>query len=104
LLYRATRDGDRHDVFLSMVGKAMNTLSIVETEFGDKIGGVVHKDWACIRKEVIIRIDKEAFIFSIDKEVTRDNLISTFIFEQNDLLYFSLITILSFLNITLRRH
>ena len=39
LLYRATRDGDNHDVFLSMVGKAMNTLSIVETEFGDKIGG-----------------------------------------------------------------
>ena len=68
LLYRATRDGDTHNSFLSCVGKATTTLSLVETEFGDKIGGVVHKDWACIRKEVIIRIDKDAFIFSVDKE------------------------------------
>lgn len=84
LLYRATRDGDTHDVFLSMVGKAMNTLSIVETEFGDKIGGVVHKDWACIKKEVIIRIDKEAFIFSVDKEKVYSINSDAFAIECND--------------------
>ena len=84
LLYRATRDGDTHDIFLSLVGKAMNTLSLVETEFGDKIGGVVHKDWACIKKEVIIRIDKEAFIFSVDKEKIYSINSDAFAIECND--------------------
>lgn len=64
LLYRATKDGDKMEVFHSKCDKVKNTLMIIETKEGYKFGGFTKVGWKNVQGEDIK--DDSAFCFSIN--------------------------------------
>ena len=71
LLYKATTDSDTAKAFHEKCDGAFSTLVLVETNKGKRFGGYTTCSWKgdCIDKK-----DKEAFIFSLDKMMTYDNI------------------------------
>ena len=71
LLYKASADSDRAEVFHDKCDEANNTIVLVETKDGKRFGGYTTKSWKgnCVEKA-----DTDAFIFSFDKMKTYDNI------------------------------
>ena len=71
LLYKATADSDKAAVFHEKCDGAKSSLVLVETNKGKRFGGFTTCSWKgdCIDKQ-----DEEAFIFSLDKMMTYDNI------------------------------
>ena len=71
LLYTATADSDKAAVFHEKCDGAKSSLVLVETNKGKRFGGFTTCSWKgdCIDKQ-----DEEAFIFSLDKMMTYDNI------------------------------
>ena len=71
LLYKATADSDRASAFHQRCDNAKSTLVLVETNKGKRFGGFTTCSW---RGNCIDKKDEEAFIFSLDKMMTYDNI------------------------------
>ena len=71
LLYKATADGDKAEAFHAKCDDAKNSIVLVETDKGKRFGGFTTCSWSgdCVDKK-----DEEAFIFSLDKMKTYDNI------------------------------
>ena len=71
LLYKATADSDKAAAFHAKCDDAKSTIVLVETDKGKRFGGYTTLSWAgdCIDKK-----DEEAFVFSLDKMKTYDNI------------------------------
>ena len=71
LLYKASVDGDKAAVFHEKCDQAKSTIVLVETLNGKRFGGFTTCSWAgnCEDKN-----DPQAFIFSLDKMETYDNI------------------------------
>ena len=71
LLYKASADSDKAAVFHSKCDAAKSTIVLVETDKGKRFGGFTACSWTgeCIEKK-----DEDAFIFSLDKMKTYDNI------------------------------
>ena len=71
LLYKATVDSDRAEAFHEKCDDAKSTIVFVETDDGKRFGGYTSCSWSgdCIEKE-----DEDAFVFSLDKMKTYDNI------------------------------
>ena len=71
LLYKATADSDKASAFHSKCDDAKSSLVLVETDKGKRFGGFTSCSWSgdCIDKK-----DEDAFVFSLDKMMTYDNI------------------------------
>ena len=71
LLYKASVDGDKAAIFHDKCDQAKSTIVLVETLNGKRFGGFTTCSWAgnCEDKN-----DPKAFIFSLDKMQTYDNI------------------------------
>ena len=71
LLYKATVDSDKAAAFHEKCDGAQSSLVLVETTNGLRFGGFTTCSWSgdCIDKK-----DEDAFVFSLDKMVTYDNI------------------------------
>ena len=71
LLYKASVDGDKASIFHEKCDQAKSTIVLVETLNGKRFGGFTTCSWAgnCEDKN-----DPQAFIFSLDKMQTYDNI------------------------------
>ena len=71
LLYKATADSDKAEAFHAKCDEAESTIVLVETDKGKRFGGYTTCSWSgdCIDKR-----DEEAFVFSLDKMLTYDNI------------------------------
>ena len=71
LLYKATADSDKAEAFHGKCDDAKSTIVLVETDKGLRFGGYTTCSWAgdCIDKK-----DEDAFVFSLDKMKTYDNI------------------------------
>ena len=71
LLYKASVDGDKAAIFHEKCDQAKSTIVLVETLNGKRFGGFTTCSWAgnCEDKN-----DPQAFIFSLDKMETYDNI------------------------------
>ena len=71
LLYKATADSDKASAFHSKCDDAKSSLVLVETDKGKRFGGFTTCSWSgdCIDKK-----DEDAFVFSLDKMMTYDNI------------------------------
>ena len=71
LLYKATVDSDKASAFHEKCDDAKSTIVFVETDDGKRFGGYTSCSWSgdCIEKE-----DEDAFVFSLDKMKTYDNI------------------------------
>ena len=71
LLYKASVDGDKASVFHSKCDNAKSSIVLVETLNGKRFGGYTTCSWSgnCEDKN-----DPNAFIFSLDKMETYDNI------------------------------
>ena len=71
LLYKATADSDRAAAFHAKCDEAKSSIVLVETDKGKRFGGYTTKSWSgdCTDKK-----DEEAFVFSLDKLETYDNI------------------------------
>ena len=71
LLYKATADSDKAAAFHAKCDDAQSTIVLVETDKGKRFGGYTTCSWGgdCVEKR-----DENAFIFSLDKMVTYDNI------------------------------
>ena len=71
LLYKASADGDSASVFHEKCDKAKSTIVLIETKNEMRFGGFTTCSWSgnCVDKE-----DSKAFIFSLDKMKTYDNI------------------------------
>ena len=71
LLYKATADSDKAEAFHKKCDKAQSTLVLIETDKGKRFGGFTKCSWEgeCIEKK-----DEDAFVFSLDKMMTYDNI------------------------------
>ena len=71
LLYKATADSDKANAFHNKCDQAHSTIVLIETDKGKRFGGFTSCNWAgeCVEKK-----DEEAFIFSLDKMMTYDNI------------------------------
>ena len=71
LLYKATADGDKAEAFHAKCDDAKSSIVLVETDKGKRFGGFTTCSWSgdCIDKK-----DEEAFVFSLDKMKTYDNI------------------------------
>ena len=71
LLYKATADSDKAAAFHAKCDEAKSSLVLVETDKGKRFGGFTSCDWTgdCIDKK-----DENAFVFSLDKMKTYDNI------------------------------
>ena len=71
LLYKATADSDKAEAFHKKCDKAQSTLVLIETDKGKRFGGFTKYSWEgeCIEKK-----DEDAFVFSLDKMMTYDNI------------------------------
>ena len=71
LLYKASADSDKAEVFHSKCDAAKSTIVLVETDKGKRFGGFTACSWVgdCVEKK-----DEDAFIFSLDKMKTYDNI------------------------------
>ena len=64
LLYKATVDNDRAEIFHQKCDQAQKTLILIETIDGKRFGGYTTQSW---EGDGIDKNDNEAFIFSLDK-------------------------------------
>ena len=71
LLYKATVDSDRAEVFHQKCDKAKSTLVLVETNKGKRFGGFTTCSWEGDCED---KMDEDAFIFSLNKMMTYDNI------------------------------
>ena len=71
LLYKATVDSDKAAAFHERCDGAESSLVLVETDKGLRFGGFTTCSW---RGDCIDKKDEEAFVFSLDKMVTYDNI------------------------------
>ena len=71
LLYKATADSDQASDFHEKCDKANRTIVLIETDKNKRFGGFTSKNWKGDRIE---KNDEEAFIFSLDKMKTYDNI------------------------------
>ena len=71
LLYKATADSDQASAFHEKCDKANRTIVLIETDKNKRFGGFTSKSWKGDRIE---KNDEEAFIFSLDKMKTYDNI------------------------------
>jgi hypothetical protein len=71
LLYKATADSDKAAAFHAKCDEAKSSIVLVETKKGKRFGGFTACSWSgdCIEKK-----DEEAFVFSLDKMKTYDNI------------------------------
>ena len=71
LLYKASVDGDKAAIFHEKCDQAKSTIVLVETLNGKRFGGFTSCSWSgnCEDKN-----DPQAFIFSLDKMETYDNI------------------------------
>ena len=71
LLYKASVDGDKAAIFHEKCDQAKSTIVLVETLNGKRFGGFTTCSWSgnCEDKN-----DPQAFIFSLDKMETYDNI------------------------------
>ena len=71
LLYKASADGDKAAIFHEKCDQAKSTIVLVETLNGKRFGGFTTCSWSgnCEDKN-----DPQAFIFSLDKMETYDNI------------------------------
>ena len=71
LLYKATADSDKASAFHAKCDDAQSTIVLVETDKGKRFGGYTTCSWSgdCIDKK-----DEDAFVFSLDKMKTYDNI------------------------------
>ena len=71
LLYRASVDGDKAAIFHKKCDQAKNTIVLIETDKCKRFGGFTSCSWEgnCEDKP-----DESAFIFSLDKMKTYDNI------------------------------
>ena len=71
LIYKATVDSDKAEAFHEKCDSAQSSLVLVETDKGKRFGGFTTSSWSgnCVDKK-----DKDAFIFSLDKMMTYDNI------------------------------
>jgi len=71
LLYKATADSDKAAAFHAKCDEAKSSIVLVETDKGKRFGGYTTHSWAgdCTDKK-----DEEAFVFSLDKMETYDNI------------------------------
>ena len=71
LLYKASADSDKASAFHSKCDDAQSSLVLVETDKGKRFGGYTTCSWKgdCIDKK-----DEDAFVFSLDKMKTYDNI------------------------------
>ncbi len=71
LLYKATAESDKASTFHAKCDEAKSTVVLVETDKGKRFGGFTTCSWEgeCIEKK-----DEEAFVFSLDKMKTYDNI------------------------------
>jgi len=71
LLYKATADSDKAAAFHAKCDEAKSSIVLVETDKGKRFGGFTTCDWSgdCIDKK-----DENAFVFSLDKMKTYDNI------------------------------
>ena len=71
LLFKATADSDKAAAFHQKCDKAQSTIVLIETDKGKRFGGFTTKSWEgeCIEKK-----DENAFVFSLDKMMTYDNI------------------------------
>ena len=64
LLYKASLDSDRAEVFHNKCNKAKSTIVFIETINGNRFGGYTTQSW---EGDGIDKKDENAFIFSLDK-------------------------------------
>ena len=64
LIYKATIDSDRADIFHQKCDSAQRTLVLIETINGRRFGGYTTQSW---EGNGIDKDDSEAFVFSLDK-------------------------------------
>ena len=64
LLYKATIDGDRAEVFHKKCDGAKSSLVLVKSANGKRFGGYTTRDW---KGNSIEKKDNNAFVFSLDK-------------------------------------
>ena len=71
LLYKASADTDKAAAFHAKCDEAKSSIVLVETKKGKRFGGFTSCSWSgdCIEKK-----DEEAFVFSLDKMKTYDNI------------------------------
>ena len=71
LLYKASADSDKASAFHERCDDARSSLVLIETDKGKRFGGFTPCSWIgdCIDKK-----DEEAFVFSLDKMQTYDNI------------------------------
>ena len=71
LLYKASADSDQASAFHEKCDQAKSTIVLVETDKGKRFGGFTTCSWSgdCVDKK-----DEDAFIFSLDKMKTYDNV------------------------------
>ena len=71
LLYKATFDSDKAKAFHDKCDQAQSSLVLIETDKGKRFGGFTTCSWAgeCEEKK-----DEDAFVFSLDKMMTYDNI------------------------------
>ena len=71
LIYKASADSDQASAFHEKCDKAKSTIVLVETDKGKRFGGFTTCSWSgdCVDKK-----DEDAFIFSLDKMKTYDNI------------------------------
>ena len=71
LLYKASADSDKAMAFHEKCDNAQSSIVLVETTKGKRFGGFTACSWEgdCIDKK-----DEDAFVFSLDKMMTYDNI------------------------------
>ena len=71
LLYKASADTDKAAAFHAKCDEANSSIVLVETKKGKRFGGFTTCSW---RGDCIEKKDEEAFVFSLDKMKTYDNI------------------------------
>ena len=71
LLYKATYNSDKADAFHAKKKKKKSSIVLVETTKGKRFGGFTSCNW---KGNCIDKFDEEAFLFSLDKMKTYDNI------------------------------
>ena len=71
LIYKATADSDRAEEFHKKCDKAKSSLVLIETDKGKRFGGYTSTNW---EGKCIDKLDEEAFVFSLDKMKTYENI------------------------------
>ena len=71
LLYKATADSDKASAFHEKCDKANRSIVLIETDKGKRFGGYTSMSW---KGEAEEKNDEEAFVFSLDKMKTYDNI------------------------------